>query len=160
MSGRFVAMSGIFLVCFATVGCSGGSDPNRQPTQPVAVTVTYEGSPVEDATVTFISTGDDPVPAVGRTDAQGVAKMKTYEEEDGALLGTHKVIITKREITNAPPSTADTESQDYQPPSPGGSPVPVTKNLIPRKYGSPATSGLTADVTEGDPIELTFNLEG
>lgn len=159
MSQCLGSKSVLLLGCLTVTGCLGSNDPNRLPTQPVSVQVNHKGTPVEGATVTFISSEEKPVPAVGRTNAAGVAKMKTYEEGDGAVLGKHKVIIIKSEISNASPEAADTESPDYLPPSPGGNPVPVLKDLIPRKYTSPATSGLTAEVTEGKPLELTFDLE-
>src|SRR4029079_7191848 len=66
-------------------GCSRSKlPPNARPTAPVKVTVTYKGAPVADAIVTFICQEGDPSPANGKTDAQGVAKMKTYLEDDGA----------------------------------------------------------------------------
>src|SRR5262245_42413433 len=92
---RFVSV----LVVFSfLVGCGGGGGPaNRRPTKPVKVTVTYKGQPVADATVTFINKEGEAAPAYGKTDAQGVAKMKTYVEGDGAVLGAHDVTITKTE---------------------------------------------------------------
>ena len=158
MSHRVGSISSWLLGSLLLVGCTGANDPNRQHTEPVTVKVNYNGKPVEGATVTFISMGQKPLPAVGRTNAQGVAKLRTYEEGDGAVVGSHRVTISKSEITNAPPEAADVESEDYQPPAPGGTPVPVLKDLIPRKYSVPGSSGLTAEVTEGSPLEVTFEL--
>ena len=119
-------------------GCGGDGGPaNRRPTRPVKVTVTYKGNPVAGATVTFINQEGDSAPAYGKTDDKGVAKMKTYVEGDGAVLGQHKVTIIKSE-TQGGGSTADQASPDYAPPGPGGTPPPVVKHLIPEKYASPA----------------------
>jgi hypothetical protein len=137
-------------VCIAVAGCEGSArPPGAKPTKPVTVTVTYKGAPVEGATVSFIHESD---PAYGRTDAQGVAKMKTYVEGDGAVIGTHKVTINKAETTGAP--AADVATEAYDP----NAPAPEVKNLIPIKYSSPATSGLTADVKDSGANEFKFEL--
>jgi hypothetical protein len=151
---RFVCL----LSVLALAGCSGDGGPaNRRPTKPVKVTVTYKGAPVENATVTFINQEGDSAPAFGRTDAQGVAKMKTYVEDDGAVLGAHKVTIIKSEAQGGG-SAASQDSPDYVPPGPGGTPLPVVKHMIPEKYASP-TAGLTAEVKDSGPNEFTFDLK-
>lgn len=152
---RFVS---VLVVVSLLVGCSGGSGPaNRRPTKPVKVTVTYKGQPVADATVTFINQDGEAAPAYGRTDAQGVAKMKTYVEGDGAVLGPHKVTIMKTETVGGG-AEASQSSPDYKPPAEGGAPLPKVKNLIPEKYGLMATSNLTAEVKADGKNEITFNL--
>src|SRR5690242_612728 len=100
----------ILVVVLLLAGCSGGGGPaNRRPTKPVKVTVTYKGKPVADAMVTFVNQEGEAAPAYGKTDAQGVAKMKTYVEGDGAVPGPHKVTITKTE-TSGGGSTASQSS--------------------------------------------------
>jgi len=149
----------VLLMIVLLAGCSGGGGPaNRQPTKPVKVTVTYKGQPVADATITFINQEGEAAPAFGKTDAQGVAKMKTYVEGDGAVLGQHKVTITKTETVGGG-STALQNSPDYVPPPEGGAPLPTAKSLIPEKYGLLATSNLTADVKADGKNEFTFDLK-
>src|SRR3954454_24917599 len=116
---RFASLSSIVAI---VIGCSGGGGENHPPTKPVKVTVTYKGQPVADATVTFINQEGDAAPAYGKTDAQGVAKMKTYVEGDGAVPGPHKVTITKTETTGGG-STTSQSSPDYVPPAEGGAPL-------------------------------------
>jgi hypothetical protein len=133
-------------------GCEGtGLPPGAKPTVPVKVTVTYKGAPVEGATVTFIESGETPTPSYGLTDAQGSAQLKTSYAE-GAVVGAHQVTITKTQTEGGP--MADQDSPDYNPDPPPA----VVKSLIPQKYGSTATSGLSADVKKGDPNEFTFDL--
>jgi hypothetical protein len=140
-------------------GCSKSKlPPNARPTAPVKVTLTYKGATVADATVTFICQEGDPTPAFGKTDAQGVAKMKTYIEGDGAIIGPHKVIITKVEAASGG-KVADQNSPEYVPPPEGGAPLPTTKNLVPAKYGMIAQSGLTANVEKKSLNEFTFELK-
>jgi len=156
------AMRWTLLACVALLlagGCSGSKlPPNARPTAPVKVTVTYKGAPVADATVTFICQEGDASPAYGKTDAQGVAKMKTYIEGDGAVIGPHKILVTKMEASSNG-NVADQSSPDYVPPPEGGAPLPTAKNLIPAKYGMMAQSGLTADVQKKALNEFTFELK-
>jgi hypothetical protein len=155
MGVRLGALS--LLLLAVSLGCSGGSG-NHRPTRPVKVSVVYKGSPVADATVTFISEEGQPEAAYGRTDAQGVAKMKTYEEGDGAVLGKQKVVINKEQILNNV-KVADQDSPDYAPLPPGGAPVPKVKHLVPAKYTAPGTTTLSADVTAKGPNEFKFDLK-
>lgn len=135
-------------------GCGGGND-GRLPTAPVEVTVNYNGKPVEGAVVTFTTL--EPPPAFGKTDAAGIAKLQTYEEGDGAILGSHTVMIVKQEFDGVIKEEADTESEDYNP-APGASPIPKIKDLLPKKYALPGTTDLKAEVVKGDN-KFTFDLK-
>jgi hypothetical protein len=150
----------VLVVLFLEVGCSGSKlPPNARPTAPVKVTVTYKGAPVADATVTFIcQEGDVKANANGITDVEGVAKMKTYLEGDGAVIGPHKVIITKVEAP-AGSQGVDQDSPNYVSPAEGGAPAPTVKNLIPAKYGDLEKSSLTANVEKKPLNEFTFELK-
>jgi hypothetical protein len=136
------------IACLALAGCNpDGRPPGAKPTKPVTVTVTHKGTPVDGATVSFLC---DP-PSYGRTDASGVAKMKTYVEGDGAIVGSHKATVIKSESVGG--NTADVSSPQYDP----NAPSPEIKHLIPVKYSQP-DSGLTADVKESGPNEIKFEL--
>lgn len=141
----------IALVLLVAAGCGESGRPaGAKPTKPVKVTVTYKGSPVEGATVSFISE----TPAYGRTDGSGVAQMKTYVEGDGAVVGAHAVTITKTETVGAAPAV-DQDSPEYDP---NAAEAPSTvKYLIPQKYEM-KTSGLTAEVKDSGPNEFKFDL--
>ena len=141
------------VLCIAA-GCGGGS---KLPIKPVTVVVTYKGTPVPDANVTFVSDNPETPPAFGSTDASGVAKPRTPQIGDGVVLGTHKVLINKEQIVNDK-KAADQESPEYVPPPPGGAPVPKVKHLIPEKYNAPGTTPLTAEVTQRGPGEFKFEL--
>jgi hypothetical protein len=134
-------------------GCTGG-ELGEFPTTAVSIKVVYKGQPVEGANVAMVNANDHgkPVIAVGRTDAQGEAKMRTYADGDGAVKGTHLVTITKME---ASPNTdlADTASENY---NPNVSATPAPKSLLPVKYSTP-TSGLTVQVAD-TPVDETFDL--
>jgi hypothetical protein len=125
------------------LGC--GTPDGQRPTAPVEVSVTYQGSPLEGATVTFVTT-DEPIAANGITDSKGVAQLSTYGTKDGAVVGNNLVMITKTEVDKSvktkvvPADQADTV---------GYSPLTPLKSLIPGKYSAPGTSGLQAEVKKG-----------
>jgi hypothetical protein len=134
------------LVAFAGCKPSSGLDLT-----PVSITVTYKGQPVEGANVSMAnSTVQPPAIAVGRTDAQGVAVMKTGDVE-GAVKGTHLIMVNKYEAA-ASTATAEVDSESYDPNVQTKAPT----SLLPVKYNS-GNSGLT--ITVGDtPIQETFDL--
>ena len=116
----------------------GGCGSSRPATAQVTGEVHYKGQPVEGATVVFSSAGP---PAQGITDAAGKFSLRTYESEDGATLGTHRITISKLLI---PPTTAE-------------NPYPISKNLLPQKYSRPDTSGLSEEVN-ADANSFRFDL--
>ncbi len=148
----------VVLLVLPLLGCGPDLPPGALPTHPVNVTVTYNGDAVEGAIVTFISQDGEPVAAYGRTNAHGIAQMKTYVEGDGAVLGMHKVLVNKTEMTGNGADVGQSPEEydpaelreDYTPPS--------LEHLVPQKYSSPATSDLTAEVISG-VNEFRFELE-
>jgi hypothetical protein len=145
------------LCLLVVAACVGGCGPKRpegaRPTKKVTVTVTYKGAPVENANVTFVNQDGPPAPANGRTNTDGKAKLKTYVEDDGAVVGQHKVLIEKSESVGG--STAAQDSAEYNP----NAPPAVTKYLLPKKYSDYGNSGLTAEVKDSGPNEFTFDLK-
>jgi hypothetical protein len=147
----------LFLViCFASIsisfsGCFGGGSGAEFPTTPVTIKVVYKGEPVSDASVAMVNSADygKPVIAVGRTNAQGEAVMRTYSEGDGAVKGIHLITISKMEGSGAA-AVADMDSTDY---NPNVTAAPAAKSLIPMKYSTPA-SGLTLQVGDSKITEL------
>ncbi len=137
------------VVLILVAGCGG--DPNRKPTAPVTVTVTYKGQPVEGALVQFVIVDN---PSVGTTDASGKCRLKTYEPNDGAIIGDNVVTITKTVVDTKNVRTVKPEDKDLI----GVVPPPTLKSLIPHKYSSPATSGLKESVKKGDNA-FTFDLK-
>lgn len=146
---------GSVLLLLLVAGCGPALPEGAKPTKPIAVKVTYKGAPVEKAIVTFI-TGD--TAATGITDAAGVAKMKTYFDGDGSILGTHKVIVTKTEVEGGG-NEAATDSTEYDPAAAEAAAPPPVKHLVPQKYGSPVTTDLTVEVSDSSPAEVTLDLK-
>ncbi|MCL2004573.1 MAG: carboxypeptidase-like regulatory domain-containing protein [Planctomycetaceae bacterium] len=120
-------------------GCCGDG---RLATIKVTGTVTYNGQPLEGANVTFTpQTEGEGHPAYGRTDADGRYTLQTQlgNPEAGTTAGEYLVSITKRE------AVADMGGE-------GQGPAPPARSLIPERYGSFASSGLTATVARGNSV--------
>ena len=145
----------LFLIaagCVMFVGC-GSDDSNRRPTAPTQVTVNYKGKPVAGATVQFVSV-DDPMPSVGTTDANGKCSLSTYETNDGAIIGSSLVMISKTEMDSKNIRPVRPEDADMI----GVIPPPNLKHLVPQKYALPASSGLKEEVKQGQNT-FTFDLK-
>jgi hypothetical protein len=134
------------LIVVALSGCSGGDKPKLAP---VTGLVTLDGQPVEGAAVMFVPTAGGR-PAQGLTDAQGHFELMTFKTGDGALLGEHRVSVTKMTLSGV--TTTDDGLSGTTDPS-----AIKQEWLAPEKYATPETSGLTATVKKGMP-ELKFAL--
>lgn len=133
---------GYSLFCIMVVCCCGcGSQPFE--TAKVTGSVTLDGKPVTEGSVLF--TPSQGWPARGELDAQGHFALSTYEDQDGAIVGKHEITI----IAQSGPDPS--EHFERPPPAP-------TKWLIPERYGNRTTSGLTYEVKEGEPNEVTLEL--
>lgn len=130
------------LICIA--GCSGSKGP---ATSPVTGTVTYNGLPVESATVVFAPpSGGRPATAI--SDAQGKYALSTFGNQDGAIPGEYKVSVTKTVTEGQAPELTYEQMNELQT---RGEPIPsaVTKNVLPEKYASIATTDLSFTVKSG-----------
>jgi hypothetical protein len=129
----------LLLVTLGCLALAGGCGPNLPAVAPVKGTVTWRGLPVVGAAVMFMPGNGRP--ATGTTDADGHFHLSTFGQVDGALLGHHKVSITKSvPISDAP----------YAP----------ERSEIPPNYANTATSGLEVDVTAAGPNDFPFELVG
>jgi hypothetical protein len=108
---------------------------------PVEGVVTFNGSPVAEAGVMF-APQQGPT-AMATTDAEGKFTLTTANHE-GALIGPHRVSISKVETIAVP--------------QPRGFPLYQHKSHIPEKYADVSTSALTAEVQDDDNY-FTFDLK-
>lgn len=140
---RFFAFALAF-ACAVVVGCSQGpKKPADLPTlYPATVTVVYDdGTPVADATVALLTAGGGASKwnLTGVTDAQGKLVLKTNGNWDGAPAGSYEAIVSKE--------IAEMETGD----EPGASAVVKSRvKYVDSRFNNPKTSGLTAEIKEGD----------
>ena len=148
----------VSLCLVVACGCGDSSEP-PVPLYPVSGKVTRKGKPVVDADVTFFNETANRS-AFGRTGEDGEFQMTTFTANDGAVEGPSVVTVTKMELSAAPTTVAPLESTAYIPPGANQSTDPVKpKSSLPEKYGSPTTSGLTADVKPEGPNRFEFDLK-
>jgi hypothetical protein len=136
----------VLVPCVAAtlVGLSGGcaTDDPHPATVPVEGKVTYQGQPVPKGTITFQPDGGRP--GVGEIQPDGTYRLSTFGDKDGAVPGTHKVMIL-----------ANTGDPTKMPSTPG---YVTPKDLIPKKYADIKTSGLEVPVSQ-DKKSYDFDLK-
>lgn len=147
------------------IGCGG--NPGLEGLVDVSGSVTYQGNPVEGATVSFNPTSGARA-ASGRTDANGRFDLTSLNPGDGAIPGNYKVSISKVEDTD--PSHHVTAEQfaamvaggtapPTGPTSPGQKKAGGLEYHVPEKYLDSEKSGLTAEVTADGKNDFTFDLK-
>lgn len=150
-SGKAAAGIAVVIGVATLVGCTGKQSGPPENTAVVKGTVTYNGSPLADATVTFQAADSPAKIAFGRTDASGNYQLSTAAGP-GAIPGEYQISVTKMEASAASQVTED--SPEYT----GETETAEAQSVIPEKYGKAATSELTASVKEGEntiPLTLT-----
>jgi altronate dehydratase len=157
-NNRLAAVVLLAAVASIAAGCSKNS--GHPATYPVHGVVTYQGKPVEGAGLTFIAPGA-PRYAMGKTDAAGKFSLTTFEPDDGAVAGTHAVVVVKM-----PPRTAAAEpaASPDAPVKPADIDAAMTKqaeqvvksakskSLLPEKYADESTTDLHFDVVDGENV--------
>lgn len=110
-----------------------GCDDGRPRRVPVSGRVTIDGKPLKYGFVRV--TPSDARAASAKLDEQGRFALKTFEDGDGVVMGTHPVAIVAGEYIS------DTETFWH----------------APEKYSRESTSGITIEVT-GPQDDLNINL--
>lgn len=153
---KFVGICTVLLIA-GILGCGKNEDPNLPKRVPVEVKVMHNNSPAEGAHVTFIPQDPKGKAASGTTDAQGVAQLKTFSDNDGAVPGKYKITVTKMKTEgSAAPPAADPNAMPTS-----GTPKAETKtvDLLPPKYKLPASTPLEATVVDGQDNKFSFELK-
>ncbi|QDT98065.1 carboxypeptidase regulatory-like domain-containing protein [Gimesia aquarii] len=122
----------LLIVLVSLSGCMGdGSEPIPELAEVTGV-ITLDGKPIKAANVTFEpeSAGENGRrrASSGTTEKDGTYKLQYNPNALGATLGKHKVTIMKM----------------------SDNPDEAGKHLVPPKYNDSSTSGLTAEVTQGE----------
>lgn len=143
--------------CLMMVGCGGaGKGPKTVAAKGV---VLYNNSPVEGATVVFLSDGSSPS-AKATTEANGEFVLTTSTYGDGAVVGNYQVIVSKDiskpgAVNKGPMSMEDALKASKENQEAAG---PSQLSLLPKKYGAAATSGINLQVAE-DASKNVFKIE-
>ncbi|UUO08613.1 carboxypeptidase-like regulatory domain-containing protein [Blastopirellula sp. J2-11] len=140
----------ISLTILLLMGCTGGT--LQEGAAKTTVWVTLDDDPVEAAAVVFTPASQGRS-ASGMTDENGRCEMGTSNYGDGVFPGVYQVTVSKS--IDDPDSVAEV-SEEYD----GRGIPPSAKQiyLVPKKYISPTTSGLTVTVQEGKENKVELEL--
>jgi hypothetical protein len=125
------------------MGCGRGGG---QEVVPVRGTITYGGGTwPKPGVLQFFADSSVPDqslrPAVGEFGADGRLTVTTFTKGDGLVPGKYRISVVSYET---PPSKTE---------------LTFPKNYVPRRYHSPATSGLAITVDKGQKVvELSFDV--
>lgn len=151
----------LLLALIAAVGISlAGCQKDTLGVQPVTGKVTYKGTPVSEAMVTFVSQSSDGRGATGVTDENGVYTLSTPgATKNGAVVGDYDVLILKTVPVDASGKPIPKVTQDEAPTGPPRADVrPMLKSMIPEKYNNSSNPAIRVSVQKGKN-ELNFDLE-
>lgn len=147
----------IATVVLVAAGCGGGVE--GPPLYPVTGTVTYQGSPLPGARVTFLPEGKGGV-AMGTTNSEGKFTLKTGAEA-GVAAGNCKATVIMLEDSGSSVLKKGMTPEDMQKLAMEGKLdaelKKQEKSLIPTRYSKANESGLAFEVKKGSndiPIEL------
>lgn len=118
------------VVTVGLVGCGGGGPPRAA----VQGSVTWQGKPVENGTINFISTGTG-----GSASATIVGGKYQLSTAEGAPLGTNRVEVF---------GFNNLGSREAGPPHPPGTMIEATEQFIPSEYNN--ASKQTVEIQAGE----------
>lgn len=142
------------LVSLVAGGCGG---PNGPPFVPVEGRVTFAGQPVTTGEIFFapdLSKGADGPMSVGELRSDGSYSLRGPGGRVGAVIGSHRVYLAMPgRQAPAPPLIIDGKEVPRDEPPPASPP----RGLPDRLFG-PDSSGLTAEVVEGQGNTINFEI--
>ena len=125
---------GLLILLVGALGCGGSASDLTE----VSGQVLLDGKPL--ATGSVITMPEHGRGANGKIDNEGRFALTSGEAGPGASIGLHHVAVVAVE-----------ESATFNPEAP-------RKSLIPQKYASAETSGLTIDVKPGETMDVVLEL--
>jgi hypothetical protein len=158
---RILAWSGLAVVVLAIV-IQTGCGYRRPGLAQVTGVVTLDGEPVGGASVSLTPVAGGRQ-ANGGTNEKGIFFLSSYASRDGAILGKHRVSVTKmvptpaaeKRLRQRQEQTTTAEGQEETALPPIDLQPSDYRNLLPARYADPATSGLEVEVSRWmKPITL------
>ena len=142
-SNRISQAIGVILALTLVVQASGCEAKKRPRLARVTGKVLYNGEPLANATVVFqLADGSAPRRSEGVTEEDGTFSLTTYNTDDGAIIGSNIVTVTKQGGGSGQRvmSAADLADMHGAPPA---------EDQLPQKFADPKTSGLKYEVESG-----------
>jgi hypothetical protein len=129
LPANFLLSPAIVLIAIIQVGCGDG----RPPRVPVSGQVLIDGQPVKSGFIRVIPS--DHRPSQGNLDENGRFTLSCFDDNDGAVLGQHRVEIRATEMINPQ----------------------LMRWHAPKKYADQQSSGLILEIT-GPTNDAVLNL--
>lgn len=126
-------------------GCARESRRDGPEMARVTGSITLDGEPLAGAHIRFSPEAKGPA-AFGVSDNRGRYELRTYEPGDGAIPGKYGISITK-EVTEGGMEFESQAAKEAYVKENGEPPPRETVNVVPEKYSTKKTSGLTAEIT-------------
>lgn len=145
----------LLALSFLLAGCN--KQKGLDGLYPVKGKITWKGEVVQGASITLAPASQDGgARSAGATsDAKGEFKIRTLQPDDGAYPGEYTVTVRKmkadKTYTDEEVNAANAQGISL--------PVVNSTNLLPEKYNSARTSGLTFTVVAGKNADLIIELE-
>lgn len=152
LMSAYRTLSFLLMSAALAVGCG----PDRPETAPVSGVVKIDGKVVPEGTITFYPKVG-PV-AASTINSNGHYSLTTYEPNDGAVLGEHRVAIRAVRIKNAAETAKSFEEEIMQAQQQTKKPRPVMQWLVLPVYANDATSPLRETVVSGENT-IDFDLK-
>lgn len=159
---RWAILLGALLTALCS-GCGSGSSGPKLPTYkedavPVSGSVTMDGEPLSDASVTFLFDGKAPTgftSGMGTTDSSGKFAL-TSGTKPGVPAGRYKVVISKYATKDGQPFREDPQSGvDLEQARMSG----AVREGVPKKYSDVEKTTLSAQVTTSQKDPVNFALK-
>ena len=174
MTPRMLCCAALVVTGLVLCSLPGCGKPPLPDTVPVAGTVTYQGAPLEGATVTFRNTSiaalDAGGLAMGTTDAEGKFVVQSHfgptDVAEGVVPGEYRVTVSKF----IPPNGMSEEEyqqklaeeekiMEAEGAIPPDKETPPQVEMLPAKYSSSQESTLTATIADEGDTAMSFDLE-
>ncbi len=161
----------VFVIPAVAIVFGCGDDSGLATRYPVSGMVTYNGKPLERGNISFAPDGPGGR-AAGGTIVEGHYTLTTQEPDDGALPGKYKVSVVAKETDpskvelkvkkRGEGTLSEAEKKSVAamyPQKIAAKATAAAKSLIPAKYNSPTTSGLSHEVKEEASSAVNFELK-
>lgn len=141
----------LVVACSLQLGCSGDDEwsAKRPKVYRAGGVVKLDGQPLEGAVVVYHSQEHN-ISAQGKSDEQGRYTLTTFNQDDGAASGQHKVVVTKRIYKEVKTKFDSAEERSV---------ASIPKDVLPLKYATPTTTTLEATVNSSGSNQTTLELQ-
>src|SRR5260370_39427385 len=142
-------------------GCGGGDAPKHVGVFKVTGTVTFQGKPLAQATVSFSPKEGQPV-AFGTTDDKGEFTLTTYTAGDGAAAGSYGVVVSKAVSPGATPDAGHSADPAVLAKTQMGhdeASSAASVSLVPAAYSDATQTPLDAKVDPSAENKFTFEIK-